>query len=167
MSFLNTQFKKKQCWEKCNKNSLLYYAVVINFLFLLFSCFCQFDGFLPDPHLMSFSGYITSLCMFSLSPQSSHTSIRCSPAASLTSWPSILHNHGNTQIRTRSMERRRCLEFHIQARSSQPAFQIKADEMTAPVTLCVLVHEIETKAHSEHNPSSKTKMIVINFFFSF
>lgn len=102
--------------------------------------------------------------MFSLSPQSSHTSIRCSPAASLTSWPSILHNHGNTQIRTWSMERRRCLEFHIQARSSQPAFQIKADEMTTPVTLCVLVREIETKAHSKHNLSSKTKMIVIIFF---
>lgn len=112
-----------------------------NFLFLPLSWFCQSDSFLPDPHLVSFCSYIISLCISLCCHQAATQSsgIQYSSATSLTSWPSILHNHGNTQIRTWSMERRRSLGFHIQARSSRQAIQIKADEMIVPVTVCVRV----------------------------
>lgn len=51
------------------------------------------------------------------------------------------------------MERRRRLALHIRARSSQPAFQIKADGMNAPAAVCVCVcwaRETETKEVTKH-----------------
>lgn len=133
---VNKGKKNNNARKNNNKNNGL-----PNFLFLPLRWFCQSNSFLPDPHLVSFCSYIISLCMSLCCHQAAtqSSSIRYSSATSLTSWPSILHNHGNTQIRTWSMERRRCLGLHIQARSSQLAFQIKADEMVVSVTVCVLV----------------------------
>lgn len=54
------------------KNTMLGKGAVRVCLIIFSSCklpfppistgFCQLDGFLPDPHLQSFSGYILSLC---------------------------------------------------------------------------------------------------------
>lgn len=58
--FLSAQFKN----TILGKVRLFCFIIFsVNFLFLPFRWFCQSDGFLPDPHLLPFSGYIMLLTM--------------------------------------------------------------------------------------------------------
>lgn len=93
---------KIQCWE----------SAIWMISFIIFnSCKLPFPPILVVVSVWLFpSGFSSSAIFHMLSyvPVSlwiSHTSIRCLPATSLTSWPWILCNHGNTQIRTWSMVR--------------------------------------------------------------
>lgn len=70
------------------------------------------------------------------------------------------------------MERRRGLRLHLQAHSSQPAFQIKADEVSAPVTVhvracaCVFVCDnvIVKRDIEEQTSSCKTEAVKVAQF---
>lgn len=138
--FLNATFRNNTVEKNMQPN-------VSAFFFLVSICKLPLpvisDDFLSDPHLISYSkSYYVTLYACFLSWRKSHTSIRCWTATAMTPWPSSLHNRGNTQIRTWSMERRRCLGHHIQKHSSNQLSRLrqmksKLLSLSISVSLCV------------------------------